>query len=58
MTNHVVSDGSDPECPLRPGDGCNLCVPGATGPETCGLVYLVLTDHELCVALARLRGRR
>ncbi len=42
-------------CPVRPGDPCSLCMPGATGPQDCGLVYLVLTDPDL---RAQLRGRR
>jgi hypothetical protein len=24
-----------------------LCLPGATGPDDCGLVYLVMSDPEL-----------
>lgn len=43
----------DEMCPLRPGDGCKLCVPGATGPGNCGLVYLVTSDPELREGLAR-----
>jgi hypothetical protein len=31
-------------------------VPGATGPQDCGLVYLVLTDPDLCAELARMRA--
>ena len=34
-------------CPLRPGDPCSLCQPGADGPHNCGLVYLVMDDPEL-----------
>jgi hypothetical protein len=37
----------DATCPLRPGDGCRMCVPGASGPWDCGLVFLVTTDAEL-----------
>lgn len=33
-------------CPLRPADTCSLCQPGATGPQDCGLVYLVMDDDE------------
>jgi len=36
-----------PRCPLRPGDPCSLCQPGASGPQDCGLVYLVMDDPEL-----------
>jgi hypothetical protein len=37
----------EPKCPIRPGDRCTLCVPGATGPQDCGLVWLVMGDDEL-----------
>lgn len=52
-----------PMCPLRPGDPCSLCEPGVTGPQDCGLVYLVMTDPALREELGRLRreqrsGRR
>lgn len=40
-----------PMCPLRPGEPCMLCQPG--GPESCGLVYLVMTDPVLRDDLAR-----
>jgi len=43
------------KCPLRPGDPCSLCVPGATGPHDCGLVYLVMDDPELKEQLADFR---
>jgi len=36
-----------PRCPIRPGDACSLCQPGVTGPEDCGLVYLVRSDTDL-----------
>ena len=36
-----------PQCPIRAGAPCSLCVPGATGPQDCGLVYLVMSDPEL-----------
>lgn len=36
-----------PLCPLRPGDPCSLCVPGADGPHNCPTVRLVLEDPEL-----------
>ncbi|MFP5417211.1 MAG: DUF6767 domain-containing protein [Actinomycetes bacterium] len=37
----------EPRCPLRPGDACSLCTPGADGPHNCGLVYLMMNDEEL-----------
>ncbi|GIF26563.1 hypothetical protein BJ973_001007 [Actinoplanes tereljensis] len=37
----------DERCPLRPGEHCRLCQLGATGPQDCPLVYLVMTDDEL-----------
>ncbi|WOP19120.1 DUF6767 domain-containing protein [Raineyella sp. LH-20] len=46
----------DPKCPVRPGDTCSLCYPGATGPQDCGLVWLVRQDPELSAELARLRS--
>ena len=44
------------KCPLRPGDRCSLCVPGATGPQDCGLVWLVMDDPELREELAEKRA--
>jgi hypothetical protein len=44
-----------PQCPIRIGDACSLCVPGATGPEDCPLVAEVMRDPELRVRLAELR---
>lgn len=41
-------------CPIRRGEPCTLCVPGASGPQDCGLVYLVMTDPELRERLHRL----
>ncbi|MDO4716401.1 MAG: hypothetical protein Q4B08_02440 [Propionibacteriaceae bacterium] len=35
-----------PLCPLRPGEPCALCVPGADGPHNCPTVRLVLDDPE------------
>ena len=43
------------QCPIRPGDACSLCFPGATGPQDCGLVYLVQDDPEMAAELARRR---
>lgn len=37
----------EPQCPIRPGDPCSLCYPGADGPENCGLVWLVNEDPDL-----------
>jgi hypothetical protein len=42
-------------CPLRPGERCGLCVPGATGPQDCPTVALVMSDPELREELFRLR---
>jgi len=44
------------QCPVRLGEPCRLCLPGAHGPETCGLVWLVMTDPELRAALGVLRS--
>ncbi len=33
-------------CPLRPDDSCSLCQLDVTGPQDCGLVYLVMSDPE------------
>lgn len=46
---------SVPKSPVRPGDACSLCVPGATGPEDCPLVALVMADPDLRGRLAELR---
>ena len=45
----------DPQCPIRIGDSCSLCVPGATGPQDCPLVAEVMRDPELRERLAALR---
>nr|MDT0658367.1 DUF6767 domain-containing protein [Micromonospora sp. DSM 115978] len=45
----------EPKCPIRPGEPCTLCLPGATGPQDCGLVYLVMSDDELRTGLRRTR---
>lgn len=45
-----------PKCPIRTGDPRNLCVPGASGPQDCGLVCLVKSDPELAEEL--LAGRQ
>ena len=48
----------DAQCPIRPGDACSLCQPGATGPQDCGLVYLVMSDPDLREELNRVRRLR
>jgi hypothetical protein len=45
-----------PRCPIRAGDPCSLCVPGATGPQDCGVVWLVRSDPELLDELASARA--
>jgi hypothetical protein len=47
------SADSEPLCPLRPGTPCTLCFPGASGPQNCGRVYLVMSDPELRADLLR-----
>ena len=42
-------------CPIRVGEPCTLCFPGADGPQNCGLVYLVQSDPELRDELAERR---
>lgn len=49
---------SEVPCRIRLGEPCRLCMPGATGPQDCGLVYLVLTDADLCEELARMCAER
>jgi len=44
---------NEERCPVRIGDPCSLCHPGASGPQTCGLVYLVLSDPQLREELLR-----
>jgi hypothetical protein len=46
------------QCPVRLGDACSLCFPGATGPQDCGLVQLVMGDDDLRGELARMRAER
>jgi hypothetical protein len=45
-----------PMCPIRLGEPCTLCVPGATGPQDCGVVYLMQSDPELREQLAARRS--
>ncbi len=42
-------------CPLRPGEPCTLCQVSVTGPQDCGLVYLVMGDDELREGLRQQR---
>jgi hypothetical protein len=44
-----------PRCPLRPGEPCTLCQINVTGPQDCGLVYLVMDDDELREELRKSR---
>lgn len=44
------------QCPLRPLEACRLCVPGATGPQDCPTVALVMADAELREELRLLRA--
>lgn len=55
MTRHA---GREPvaRCPIRPGDPCSLCQPGVSGPQDCGLVYLVMGDEHLREELRLLRA--
>jgi hypothetical protein len=46
----------EPKCPLRLGETCTLCNPGASGPEDCPTVYAVMTDADLRARLAELRA--
>lgn len=48
----------EPACPIRLGEPCSLCFPGADGPQNCGLVYLVQSDEELRDLLAEKRALR
>lgn len=49
---------SPASCRVRLGEPCRLCVPGATGPEDCGVAYLVMTDPDLLAELDRMRADR
>ena len=44
------------QCPLRPGEPCTLCQINVTGPQDCGLVYLVMDDDELREELRKSRS--
>jgi hypothetical protein len=47
-----------PQCPIRPGQPCTLCQIDVTGPQDCGLVYLVMTDDELRRGVRSQRNQR
>ncbi|WP_414703473.1 DUF6767 domain-containing protein [Propionicimonas sp.] len=47
-----------PKCPIRNGEPCSLCFPGADGPQNCGLVYLVASDADLQDEWAASRTQR
>ncbi len=47
----------DPKCPLRPGEPCTLCQASVTGPQDCGLVYLIMDDPEAREAFNASRRR-
>lgn len=47
----------DAKCPLRPGEPCTLCQASVTGPQDCGLVYLVMDDPDYREALAASKRR-
>ncbi|GAA1395964.1 DUF6767 domain-containing protein [Luteococcus peritonei] len=36
-----------PRCPIRDQEPCTLCHMGVSGPQDCGLVYLVMDDPEM-----------
>ena len=41
-------------CPLRYGEPCTLCQPGAHGPEDCQTVEMVRADPELRELMAEM----
>lgn len=53
-----MSRRPQPKCPIRVGEPCSLCFPGADGPHNCGLVYLVQSDPELREQLVAARDKR
>jgi hypothetical protein len=52
-----VAGKPQPRCPIRDGP-CGLCIDGVTGPEDCGLVWLVMQDPELRAGIARQHSGR
>ncbi|WP_442933631.1 DUF6767 domain-containing protein [Micromonospora sp. CPCC 206060] len=51
------SQRPEPRCPVRPGELCTLCQPSVSGPQDCGLVWLVMGDPDLRAGVAGY-GRR
>lgn len=49
----AMASYDEPLCPIRVGDHCSLCHPGASGPDSCGLVYLVMSEAPLREELLR-----
>jgi hypothetical protein len=47
-TGHIRPEA---RCPIRPGEPCTLCQVSVTGPQDCGLVYLVMNDDDLRAGL-------
>jgi len=48
-------DTAGGQVPHPPGDPCSLYVPGTSGPQDCGLVYLVMSDPDLRDRLHQIR---
>ncbi|MFC6317329.1 DUF6767 domain-containing protein [Corynebacterium gerontici] len=48
----------EPKCPIRFGEPCSLCVPGANGPQDCQLVALVRDDPELLELQQQMRQEK
>ena len=48
----------DAKCPIRFGEPCSLCVPGAHGPQDCQLVALVREDLDLAELRAEMIARK
>ena len=51
LETDASGDNVTEKCPVRVGDECRLCVPGATGPHDCGLAYLVMSDPALRIEI-------
>ncbi|HLU33006.1 MAG TPA: DUF6767 domain-containing protein [Natronosporangium sp.] len=51
MTTRPVRRRPEAKCPIRPGEPCTLCQLDVTGPQDCGLVYLVMSDDQLRAGL-------
>ena len=50
----VVVARPAPQCPIRIGAACSLCVPGARGPQDCPVVAEVMRDPEHRARLAEI----